>query len=163
MKIKCRSQGAERNLALRKQIVEELTQLIVVHRAEKFEQFSPSIHLRENRVHLNEVEDFFNCEIRPVHALSEEFSSCCPEKIGDVCTWSHGLTSSKGTQPERQGWLAAFQSASTESQAEPHHCQLDESRKCSARPGDGPGGSQIDVEEGDSEQDQQRHDQHAGQ
>ena len=42
-------------LALRKQMVEELPQLIITHRAEKFEEFSPSIHLRKNRVHLNEV------------------------------------------------------------------------------------------------------------
>ena len=65
-------------LALRKQMVEELPQLIITHRAEKFEEFSPSIHLRKNRVHLNEVEDFFNCEIRLVNTLPEEFSSCCP-------------------------------------------------------------------------------------
>lgn len=61
-----------------------------------------------------------------------------------------------------RAWLA-FQPAPTESQTESHHCQLDESRKCRACPGDGPGRSQIDVEEGDSEQDQHRHHQHAGQ
>ena len=44
-----------RFLALRKQMVEELPQLIITHRAEKFEEFSPSIHLRKNLVHLNDV------------------------------------------------------------------------------------------------------------